>query len=253
MLTRTLVATLFVVGVVVGGALAATTYVQDFEGVSSGTPLENLPGWGIVEVAGAFDHEVTDTMSCSHSPDQSAWMGRFGHVYLDFDDPAVLGFNPTYGELTVKFCYRWDDDAYMQTGVGDSTNQWEDANIASNLSIVNLGVYTTTDPLYEDPPGPWQWVYLDGNEAGTIPANTWYDIVTVYDLDNKQYTTTMGGYTGTVDFVSDVSDLGNLKFFTVNDPGNNWIDHVELSWVPEPATLCLFGLGGIFAVLRRRR
>jgi len=164
----------------------------------------------------------------------------------------------------------WDVTAkdVMLFGVGDGSGGWSGPALEGN-EIVNLGsgygegrieqaFATTPGELYQvsfwareyqgtnTPTGIVTLrVYWDNSPPASATGNDLLETVT-YDLTWAQYT-----YNFTATEATSILEFTNGAYNGPDAPDGVSLDAVSVVLVPEPATLCLLGLGGL--LLRRKR
>jgi len=242
MLTRTLVATLVLVGVV-ALSVQAKTYTQDFDSVGDGTDLLTLPGWvGNPDSAAPPLRIVSNAQSVSAPNSALTGGGDPEWIGPDLSDSAVLGFIPTTDHVVISFNFYYDTGSRIQIGTVGTTDG---------------GVGDPSVGKFEPNMNPNE-IVLGGNgwtSAGlsNLPPGSWHDITMDFNMDDRTFTVDFNGTTSSAQpFIGTHTDIRYFAILPIHD-GNFYVDNLSITGVPEPATLGLLGIGGLFAVLRRRR
>jgi len=258
MMTRTLVATLFVVGIMVAGT-HGSTYVQDFEGLSAGTDITTLPEWAAPDGSPGVT-EVSTEQAASGSKSLKV-LGTTNH--LDLLVSTALGFSPEHpksGLVTFKYDYWVQSVGAEPSTRGQIIYSSSDVGVTQAINTSFTGKDAASE-LILGGAGPW---LPYGLPSHPIAAQEWTTVTVTLDLDNEEAVVNIDSPT-TGNNTSDVvpfqtgeqawqsGDPLGLIYITYFDGGPAYFDNIQLTGIPEPATLGLLGIGGLFAVLRRRK
>jgi hypothetical protein len=185
-------------------------------------------------------------------------------VVETFDESVGTNFwwSYSYDDGDLYSPYYWDDDVEQYIYVDCDENGWELCALASASGGIFVGDYTAAGVTgigfsayvddYEAVFFTNLYVVAGGDLFGMellFSDNDWdYGIIPTDSSNWYNYTDQAQGAPSALEWAN-VTELG---FYAQSWSGESTylnIDDVQL--VPEPATLCLFGLGGL--VLRRRR
>jgi len=178
--------------------------------------------------------------------------GKFGNA-VDFDDcgNAYKLYGASWPEDKGTFIYEgWIKFEEGDTGgylchVYDQVYLYTSGTASINFKIIKNGIANPADPLY-DPCG------IVDVTANLPTTNEWQYIEAIYDGATMQLITE--AETVSADGVGEFTP--NRRNIYVGcrknkNPYTGLMDEVKLSWIPEPATLALLGIGGL--LLRRKR
>ena len=133
-------------------------------------------------------------------------------------------------------------------GVGQTVSGFTPGNTYT-ISFSHTNGFIET-PLY--PPGPGGWeLYIDNTSVMLAPSinviGSVFPLPHTTDWQTSSYTFVATSNTHKFDFMSYGPGIGSGQNFAVQ-----WLDNVQITPVPEPASLGLLGLGAM-ALIRRRK
>ena len=257
--------------VVVAMMASATTDV--LAGLSASGTLS--PTWGVWEtyaLGSQYSYRDTDYLITNDSSLGTAAQGPAGYA---FSGSATLsGFDTPWVD--------WSSTPYLEIGLGRGLNsmdedwdgviEWDTESYTDGLYVVAFGASATTGyevHLQEVQSGkPGAGAIYSSNSALTDPFSFTFDVLvkggqgflTVNSTVLDPITLTTGQNYDT--FFANVSDFRGVTWWdgTGNppaDPGGTGPGEphgsASYSVVPEPATICLLGLGGLSLIRRRKR
>jgi len=222
-----------------------------------------------------------------HQPDEFGWQGEQDFNYFNVVDHIYTGYDSDHllrvlaaaadGSPERPYRYDWKRLVPMSGQVQVSYTFLMASGDAEHCSVIALG--ETSDSGW----GPYIGMNADGGERtlkhfdGSVwhtiatgietglPA-TFYDVFLDIDLDNNTLDAVVRKYADgslfasvSLTLCSNLADVPNeLAYIMVSNEGTNYggAQHFHfydnLTYIPEPASLTLFGLTGL-AILRRRR
>jgi hypothetical protein len=115
------------------------------------------------------------------------------------------------------------------------------------------GVGTTASFLIQDDTGWYKSVETDTNTSTTVPKNWSLSVADLSWVAFSEFGLTAGSGAANV---NDIQSAG-VYFSAENDAGNNWagtkIEYINVTAIPEPATLGMIASVGVGALFIRRR
>ena len=232
----------------------------DFEGFTAGTPVPVGSGGEIDRPIDLyyFGHNYTvENASTITGPALDS--GNFLRVEyaLSTQGAGAAGFGPTTEFTTGQFHFSWD--ALIETYDGTSFKMTGPSGLLMNVGEIYTAQYNGINNDTR--------MFFNSNAGNFNPSTDFINYSTgvkmhfdsVVDLEAKTWTVAIDGAEVFSGAIHENSTIGNQwsGLFNAGVLGNPslsgavQLDNLEISVVPEPATLCLLGLGGL--LLRRKK
>jgi hypothetical protein len=197
--------------------------------------------------AGFYSPDLTTIQSMSWAYNASGTTSGPLEVYnegtaIRFASPIQYGSGVGDGWAAVGIGYSWPPPPAIQNLSAYDGVQLNFLNTNNSLWKVNLYMNTGwTDNPYNEQDHYYQdgWIPLLPGETTTVTL----DFAAVGAI-NLNHVTNFGFIVG--------GDLEDYPYSNPMNPSNPDAFHIDVSTVPEPATICLFGLGAL-GLLRKRR
>jgi|SaaInl7_200m_RNA_FD_contig_61_85342_length_1161_multi_24_in_0_out_0_1 hypothetical protein len=235
-----------------GTVMAAYTYSDDFESYALDAPLNGQGGWTVSLPGGSYWENVNNTSTAGsgeYGNGKSAWA-----VVPPYGNNGITSRTITVDEdfLTVSFLYLPNSNGET------SSTPWGSGHfkLLDDGGFVYSDVWYRTDtPMYALNGAADGWIAL-GMDPGQVAFTFQVEIDFASDQQRISTTITSTSVTttsGWIDFTGGArtlaeADGGSLEVWG----GYRGIDDVSIATIPEPATLCMLGIGGL-ALLRRKK
>ena len=237
-----------------GTVMAAYNYSDNFESYALDNPLNGQGGW-TVDIPNGYWERVDNT--------STAGSGESGNGKSAWLVVPPYGYGDQFRTITVDENLLTASFLYLPNGNGEPTSTpWGHAQFQLEDNAGNVysqGWYRTDEPLYVlggDGAGNAFW-YDSGSNPGEVAFTYQVEI----DFASSQQrvsttilstsvTTTSSWFSMAYDFTPTVLEADGGKLHIRSGYGG--IDDVSIVTIPEPATMCLLGMGGL-ALLRRKK
>jgi len=198
-----------------------------------GAALGLLGMVGLAQADPTFDFE-------SETPGlQTTWVLSDGGVTATFykDDGGYLEVQNDGGFVGNHFPASWGDQALLFSGPGKAIVNFSGATVYA-FSFASGDFNADKDDIYFQ-------TWSGAGATGTLLDSGSFHIPYTYNLTNNQFKTY--AYSG--------APVGSVRFWGVGKGGDTslYFDNLRIRTIPEPASLALLGLAGVWVLRRRRR
>ena len=257
-------ATLLAVTFVAGAASATAPFLQDFEtGTTPGAPqwsATTVPSGGgtlgVTSASGGYHAEANAGSYTSHNGYDNSWDGGFIaslDVYVDLTQAANGGYQfdltQAISQDNAGTPQHLRDFYFNVNTTTDDKTVWADSSTgATNVGGNYIRAGGLGGTPFQFTASGWytlQWKFYE--DAGLLNVDLSIDGTPVHSYAPSSANDVIAGTLATGNPVS-----SHRYMWFVNAGQTTAIDNSQITAVPEPASLAMLGLGGLF-MLRRRR